>query len=72
MGVGLDVGSKVGVAVGRGGVLVVVFGEVEVVVIAVATGVETGRNKQVLKQRRLATARTGATNPSTSAPAVRR
>ena len=49
VGIGLDVGSKVGVAVGRGGVLAVVFGEVELVVIAVSTAVETGRNKQVSK-----------------------
>ena len=49
VGIGLDVGSKVGVAVGRGGLLGGEFGEVEVVVIAVAKGVETGRSKQVRK-----------------------
>ena len=49
VGIGLDVGSKVGVAVGRGRVLAVVFGEVELVVIAVSTAVETGRSKQVSK-----------------------
>ena len=49
VGIGLEVGAKVGVAVGRRGVLGVGIGVVEVVVIAVITGIETGHNKQVSK-----------------------
>ena len=44
--IGLGIGPKVGLAVGRGGPLGVGIGEVEVV-IAVAKEVEAGRNKQI-------------------------
>ena len=46
--IGLGVGPKVGLAVGRGGPVGVGLGDVEVV-IAVAKEVEAGRSKQINK-----------------------